>query len=175
MIKFQSCLSRIGRHLFDNREVIAFIVLFAASGLTASPGRAAEQGLPSGVVELAPGDIQWKPRGPVAGLEQAELVGAQDKAGPYVVRHKFPTGFKARPHTHTRHEDVHDHFRHLVHRLRRHLRCGEAEVPLPAGSFYTEPANTPHFVEVREAVVIQVMGNGPSGTKFTEAAAAAKH
>lgn len=174
MIKFQSCLSRIGRHLFDNREVIAFIVLFAASGLTASPGRAAEQGLPSGVVELAPGDIQWKPRGPVAGLEQAELVGAQDKAGPYVVRHKFPTGFKARPHTHPDtkmytivsgtwcigYGDTFDAAK---------LKC------LPAGSFYTEPANTPHFVEVREAVVIQVMGNGPSGTKFTEAAAAAKH
>jgi hypothetical protein len=40
---------------------------------------------------------------------------------------------------------------------------------LPAGSFYTEPANLPHFVEVREAVVIQVSGVGPSGRAFVGA------
>jgi hypothetical protein len=36
---------------------------------------------------------------------------------------------------------------------------------LPAGSFYTEPANEPHYVEVREPTVIQVSGTGPSGRK----------
>src|SRR5882724_6096141 len=33
---------------------------------------------------------------------------------------------------------------------------------LPAGSFYTEPANVANFVEVREPVIIQVSGMGPS-------------
>ena len=37
---------------------------------------------------------------------------------------------------------------------------------LPAGSFYTEPANVAHFVEVREPVLIQASGTGPSGRKF---------
>ena len=37
---------------------------------------------------------------------------------------------------------------------------------LPAGSFYTEPANIAHYVEVREPTVIQVSGTGPSGRKF---------
>jgi uncharacterized RmlC-like cupin family protein len=45
---------------------------------------------------------------------------------------------------------------------------------LPAGSFYTEPANVPHFVEVREPVMIQVSGTGPSGRKFVDPADAAK-
>lgn len=39
---------------------------------------------------------------------------------------------------------------------------------LPAGSFYTEPANVAHFVEVREPVVIQVSGMGPSGRQFVD-------
>jgi hypothetical protein len=37
---------------------------------------------------------------------------------------------------------------------------------LPAGSFYTEPADVAHFVEVLEPVVIQVRGTGPSGRAF---------
>jgi hypothetical protein len=41
---------------------------------------------------------------------------------------------------------------------------------LPAGSFYTEPANVSHFVEVREPVIIQVRGNGPSGRTFVNPA-----
>jgi quercetin dioxygenase-like cupin family protein len=42
---------------------------------------------------------------------------------------------------------------------------------LPAGSFYTEPANEPHYVEVREPTVIQVSGIGPSGRKDVAAVA----
>ena len=37
---------------------------------------------------------------------------------------------------------------------------------LPAGSFYTEPANVAHYVEIREPTLIQVSGTGPSGRKF---------
>ena len=37
---------------------------------------------------------------------------------------------------------------------------------LPAGSFYTEPANVAHYVEVREPTMIQVSGTRPSGRKF---------
>ena len=37
---------------------------------------------------------------------------------------------------------------------------------LPAGSFYTEPANISHYVEIREPTMIQVSGTGPSGRKF---------
>jgi hypothetical protein len=45
---------------------------------------------------------------------------------------------------------------------------------LPAGSFYTEPANVPHFVEVRESVTIQVSGTGPSGRNFVNPADSTK-
>jgi hypothetical protein len=36
---------------------------------------------------------------------------------------------------------------------------------LPAGSFYTEPADVPHFIEIREDTVLQVSGAGPSGRR----------
>ena len=34
---------------------------------------------------------------------------------------------------------------------------------LPAGSFYTEPANVPHYIEIEEDTVLQVSGTGPGG------------
>jgi hypothetical protein len=37
---------------------------------------------------------------------------------------------------------------------------------LPAGSFYTEPANVPLFIEIEEDTVLQVSGTGPSGRKL---------
>jgi hypothetical protein len=37
---------------------------------------------------------------------------------------------------------------------------------LPAGSFYTEPANVPHYIEIKEDTVLQVSGTGPSARKF---------
>jgi hypothetical protein len=39
---------------------------------------------------------------------------------------------------------------------------------LPAGSFYTEPANLPHFIEIREETVLQVSSTGPSGRLYLD-------
>ena len=41
---------------------------------------------------------------------------------------------------------------------------------LPAGSMYTEPANTPHFARTREQVVIEIVGYGPSSTSYVNPA-----
>ncbi len=41
---------------------------------------------------------------------------------------------------------------------------------LPPGSFYTEPPNEPHFARTgNTAVVVQITGFGPTGTRYTEA------
>ena len=43
---------------------------------------------------------------------------------------------------------------------------------LPAGSFYTEPADVPHFAETRSApVVVHITGYGPTDTNYVDAAA----
>ena len=46
----------------------------------------------------------------------------------------------------------------------------EARVkPLPPGSFYTEPADVPHFALTHdEPVVVYIHGWGPTSTRFTK-------
>jgi hypothetical protein len=36
---------------------------------------------------------------------------------------------------------------------------------LPAGSFYIEPANVPHYIEIKEDAILQISGTGPSGRR----------
>jgi len=37
---------------------------------------------------------------------------------------------------------------------------------LPAGSFYTEPANVDHFAMTKGEVIVQITGYGPTSTKY---------
>ena len=120
-----------------------------------------------GVMALSPGEMKWSGQGGLAlpGLEQTMLVGDPSKPGPYTIRLKFPAGFKVGPHTHPDSREV------TVLSGTWYTGYGEkAEASglkeLPMGSFYTEPANVAHYVEIREPVIIQVSGTGPSGRKF---------
>jgi quercetin dioxygenase-like cupin family protein len=121
-------------------------------------------------VALTAGEMQWSSQGGLAlpGLEQVSLVGDPGRPGPYTVRLRFPAGYKLAPHTHPDAREV------TVLSGTWYTGYGEWYDPgllkaLPAGSFYTEPANVPHFVEVRDSVVIQVSGVGPSGRSFVPA------
>ena len=45
-----------------------------------------------------------------------------------------------------------------------------ALVALPAGSFYTEPPNRPHFARtLEEPVVVHITGHGPTDTSYVDA------
>src|SRR5262245_21662432 len=120
-----------------------------------------------GVMALAPSEMKWSAQGGLAlpGLEQITLVGDPSKPGPYTIRLKFPAGFKVAPHTHPDSREV-----TVLSGTWYTGYGGKTEAlslkELPAGSFYTEPANVAHYVEVREPTVIQVSGTGPSGRKF---------
>ncbi len=124
---------------------------------------------------LTASEMKWGTQGglALAGMEQVNLVGNPAKPGPYTLRLKFPAGYKLAPHTHPDSREV------TI--LSGTWYTGYGEKPdaaalkaLPAGSFYTEPANLPHFVEVREPVVIQVTGMGPSARQFVNPADNAK-
>lgn len=58
----------------------------------------------------------------------------------------------------------------------RHVGYGDKFDPaklkaLPAGSFYTEPANVSHFSQIKgDGVVVQITGTGPSATRFVDPA-----
>jgi hypothetical protein len=120
---------------------------------------------------MTPPEMKWGAQGglAMAGMEQVNLVGNPSKPGPYTLRLKFPAGYKIAPHTHPDYREV------TILSGTWYTGYGEkfdeaALKALPAGSFYTEPANVAHFVEVREPVVIQVSGTGPSGRRFVDPA-----
>jgi uncharacterized RmlC-like cupin family protein len=124
-----------------------------------------------GVMALAPSEMKWSPQGALAltGLEQVNLVGDPAKPGPYTIRLRFPAGYKVAPHTHPDSREITILFG-TVHTGYGDKFDAEKLKALPAGSFYTEPANVSHFLEMREAVMVQVSGMGPSGRKFVNPA-----
>jgi hypothetical protein len=120
---------------------------------------------------ITPAELTWRTQGSLAmaGMAQANLLGDPSKPGPYTLRLKFPAGYKLAPHTHPDSREV------TILSGTWYTGYGEkfdaaALKALPAGSFYTEPANVAHFVEVREPVTIQVSGTGPSGRAFVNPA-----
>jgi quercetin dioxygenase-like cupin family protein len=158
-------LRRLRSVKLDSPQVIAAIAVAVALAHAAI-------GETSGVIALIPGDMHWSPQGGFAmpGMEQANLVGDPKKPGPYTLRLKFPAGYRLAPHTHPDAREV------TILSGTFYTGYGErwdnaSLKELPAGSFYTEPANMAHFIEVREPVLIQVSGVGPSTRKFLETAA----
>jgi uncharacterized RmlC-like cupin family protein len=145
------------------------VMAFAMAAIMA--GDAAAQAGAPGIMALTPDEMTWGPQGSLAlpGMEQVTIVGNPVTAGPYTIRLKFPAGFRLAPHAHPDSREV------TILSGTWYTGYGEkydaaALKALPAGSFYTEPANVPHFVEVRVPVVIQVSGTGPSGRKFVNPA-----
>ena len=119
------------------------------------------------VVAVTPSEMSWKSQGPLAspGMEQVNLVGDPSRPGAYTLRLKFPKGFKIAPHSHPDAREV-----TIISGV---YATGYGETfdsaklkTLPAGSFYTEPANVPHFIEIEEDTVLQVSGTDPSGRKL---------
>ena len=119
-----------------------------------------------GIVALTPDEMKWQSQGVLAapGLEQLNLVGDPARSGPYTIRLRFPKGYSIPPHTHPDAREV------TILSGTFATGYGERFDPaslkiLPAGSFYTEPANMPHYIEIKEDTVLQVSGTGPSGRK----------
>jgi quercetin dioxygenase-like cupin family protein len=119
-----------------------------------------------GVVALTPSEMKFESTGLAQpGMTQANLVGDPAKPGPYTIRLTFPDGYKLAPHSHPDAREV------TILSGTWLTGYGKTFDPaalkeLPAGSFYTEPANLPHFVQTKGAVVIQVSGTGPSARVF---------
>ena len=139
-------------------------VLFVA-GVTLSAAAVAQT--TPGVVALTPVEMKWTSQGSLAasGMEQVNLVGDPAKPGPYTLRLKFPKGFKIAPHTHPDSREVTILWGTFATGYGEKFDAAGLKI-LPTGSFYTEPANVPHYIEIKEDVVLQVSGMGPSQRKF---------
>lgn len=125
---------------------------------------AAEE-LPEGAVRITTEELKWRP-GRVPGHEIAQLVGDSTKPGPYVERVKFPPNSISQAHSHP------ESRMYTVISGTWYVGYGDKFDPsklkaLPPGSFYTEPANVIHFSQIKDdGVVVQIVGNGPTATRF---------
>ena len=155
-------------------QLVKNIKLFAAAaGLCVAVGAVAAD-IPKDAVKFTPGELKWKPSPRVPGLEDAGIIGDSTKPGPYLFRVKFPRNFVLQAHSHP------DERSYTIISGTWYIGWGEKYDPtkliaLPPGSFYTEPANVPHFVATKdEETVIQVSGTGPTAQHFVDPAHAPK-
>ncbi len=100
------------------------------------------------------------------GMSLASLAGGLDQPGLYAVRIRLPSQIRVQPH-------VHPDDRMVVVMAGTVLigfgdRFDPAQMrPMPPGSFFVEPANTPHFAWVPGPdAIVQVSGIGPSATTY---------
>ena len=115
-------------------------------------------------IAIMPHDIVWKATAASPGLETAVTFGDPTKPGPYVLRVRYPKGYKLMPHFHP------DEWRTGVV-LSGNYYFGLGEQwdesklkPYPPGTFFSEPKGVPHFVWAKDGeVIVQVTAMGPSG------------
>jgi quercetin dioxygenase-like cupin family protein len=114
---------------------------------------------------LTPDQLKFQ-RNPATGSEIAVVMGDPSKAAPFVLRVKYPPGFKAMPHSHP--IDI------QVTVLSGTMLWTEGETfdesklkEYPAGSFIFEKANVPHYQVAKTAVVFQAAATtGPNAFNF---------
>jgi quercetin dioxygenase-like cupin family protein len=151
-------------HTVQRRTQLRNLAAGLALGL-AVLGASAADDLPEGGVRITTDELVWKP-GRVPGHEIAALIGDSSKPGPYVERVKFPPNSISQAHSHP------EARAYTIISGTWYVGYGDKFDPaklkmLPAGSFYTEPANVNHFSQIKEdGVVVQIVGNGPTATRF---------
>jgi hypothetical protein len=120
-----------------------------------------------GLIVLKPDEMKWQTQGAfvVPGLEQLNLIGDPAKPGPYTIRLRFPKGYRVPPHTHPDAREVTILSGIFATGYGERFEPANLKI-LPAGSFYTEPANAPHYIEIEQDVVLQVSGIGPSERRY---------
>ena len=110
---------------------------------------------------VSPSQIHWTAgTGPLKGAKVATLFGDSTKAGPFVMRIRVPDGAQFAPHSHPVLENV------TV--LQGTLMIGVGDkmdkskmISLPAGSFFSVPANLHHYAMAKGDTIIQLNDTGP--------------
>jgi len=108
----------------------------------------------------------------VAGIQTTVLYGDPTAAGPYTIRIAVPPNTRIAAHRHR------DERTAVVVSGAWYFGYGataqeDLVKPLPPGSYYSEPADVPHFALTRDApAVVYIFGVGPTDTVFTATAPA---
>jgi quercetin dioxygenase-like cupin family protein len=125
-----------------------------------SPAASARQVHPAPMVNAA--DLKWGAAPPAfnAGAQMTVIDGDPAKPGPFVIRAKFPAGFKVMPHFHPTDESVTVISGTLAAAMGE--KWDEAAMKtFTAGAFARMPAKSPHYVQAKEDTIVQVHGIGP--------------
>jgi quercetin dioxygenase-like cupin family protein len=146
--------------MLTNQVALGFLLVLTVAPATAQAQVSGES------LAMMPKDIIWKAPAVRPGLETAVTFGDPTKPGPYVLRVKIPAGFKLMPHFHP------DEWRTgVVLSGTYYFAVGEQWdetklKPYPAGTFFSEPKGTPHYVSAKDGeVIVQFTAMGP--TAFT--------
>ncbi|HEY6249335.1 MAG TPA: cupin domain-containing protein [Candidatus Angelobacter sp.] len=149
------------------RKVIAIVALLGgilvaqtAPKKTAA-GAASKAAKPAATV-MTPDKINWGDAPPVfqPGAKLAVLSGNPAAAGQFIVRLKFPDGYKVMPHWHPTAENV------TVVSGEFHVGMGDkwndaGMLALPASSFASVPAHHSHYAVAKGETIVQVSAMGP--------------
>lgn len=142
--------------------LVAFVVLCRIAG--------AQETKPTHVA-MAPADVKWGDPPPVfeKGMSFAVVSGDPGKPGPFVVRAKFPAGYKVAPHWHPTDENV------TVLSGTMALGMGEkfdeaSMKTVPTGGYAFMPAEMRHFAMAKTDAMIQIHGQGPFALNYVNPA-----
>jgi uncharacterized RmlC-like cupin family protein len=141
--------------------------------LLACAAGAAEAGPPLPAQRMTPGDIAQHPSlgaiagtSGLAGIRTLVLAGDPAQPGMYAIELLVPANTRIAAHQHR------DNRTAVVVSGTWHFGYGRTasdagSKSLGPGSFYTEPANAPHFAHTEgEPVAVIISGNGPTDTRY---------
>ena len=154
-------LSRVGRY-----------GIVAALLVTAAVATAGAQARLSGPATVKLDEIPWPSAtavgtgtSGVSGIETVVLKGDPTKPGLYVLALRAAPNMTIQAHSH-KDDRVATVLQGTWYFGYGHTFDEKALKELPAGSFYTEPANVDHFAMTKGEVTVQITGYGPTSTKY---------
>ena len=153
--------------LADHKTSLAVLGLAFGMSIAMFLVERGEQPAKLAAMVITPDELKWSTLAAYAmpGIEQVNLVGDPALPGRYTIRLKFPKGYRVAPHTHPDSREVTVLSGTFANGYGNTFDASKLK-KLPPGSFYTEPSDVPHFIEVQDDVMLQVTGTGPSGRHF---------
>jgi uncharacterized RmlC-like cupin family protein len=120
-------------------------------------------------VGLVPGDIAWNTDPKLHGLETAVLIGCPSASAPYVQRIRIPANRKLAPHSHPNKARMVTVLSGTLYFAYGNKFDETKLKEFPAGSFFTEPKDMPHYAMTKDGeVILQLDAIGPDGTVYVK-------
>jgi quercetin dioxygenase-like cupin family protein len=172
VIKLPSCSHALcggGERLGPHRRLtmkIALPSLVAVMAIAAVASTSPADTM-AGHTSVSPQDIKWGPAPAMlpSGAEAAVLFGDPSKEGLFVLRLKFPKGYRVPPHIHPVDEVLTVISGTFSMGMGENAHQSKAQ-PFRAGSFHALPPGTAHYVFIDEETIVQISTVGPWGLTY---------